>query len=343
MKIASFFSGCGGLDLGFSNAGFELVFANDNWDGCKATFEANHNINLLLKSITEVEPNEIPEVIGFVGGPPCQSWSLAGAMRGINDDRGKVFLDYIRLLENKKPLFFLIENVAGIVSKTHLPTFELLLDKFRDVGYNINYKLLNSKNYGVPQERKRVFIVGYRTDLNHSFIFPEPNDSILTLNDTIKDLPDPIPVGNGNGKSNAHNLKIPNHEYMTGSFSTMYMSRNRKKNWDEPSFTIQAGARHAPLHPSANPMIKVGTDEWVFDKDSLDNYRRLSVRECARIQTFPDNFVFKYTNISDGYKMIGNAVPVKLAEIIANKIKNDLNELKIIPSDKQLLLSQLQY
>ena len=114
---------------------------------------------------------------------------------------------------------------------------------------------------------------------------------------------------------------------MIGGFSSIYMSRNRRKSWDEQSFTIQAGGRHAPLHPSSSEMYKVEKDKWAF-KEAEPVYRRLSVRECARIQTFPDNFTFCYDNIADGYKMIGNAVPVLLAESIAQKIKNDLQEMR---------------
>jgi DNA (cytosine-5)-methyltransferase 1 len=110
---------------------------------------------------------------------------------------------------------------------------------------------------------------------------------------------------------------------MNGGFSSIYMSRNRKKNWDEQSYTIQAGGRHAPLHPSSTDMMKIGEDKWAF-RSSSPIYRRLSVRECARIQTFPDDFIFYYENVADGYKMVGNAVPVKLAEAIAKKILSDL-------------------
>ena len=111
---------------------------------------------------------------------------------------------------------------------------------------------------------------------------------------------------------------------MIGEFSSMYMSRNRVRSWKEQSFTIQAGGRHAPIHPQANKMIKVDKDKRIFDPESPKPYRRLSVRECARIQTFPDDFIFKYKKINDGYKMIGNAVPVKLAEAIALQIKKYL-------------------
>ena len=197
-----------------------------------------------------------------------------------------------------------------------------IVNAFKQIGYNVSFKLLDANDYGVPQERKRVIVVGYHEKLGKKFEFPEPLSQKLTLKDTISDLPEAIPASHYN-KTNGK-LDIYNHEYMNGGFSTIYMSRNRVRGWDEPSFTIQAGARHAPLHPDANPMINIDPDSWKFDESSKEKYRRLSVRECARIQTFPDSFVFKYNNITDGYKMIGNAVPVKLAEAIALKIKSDL-------------------
>ena len=323
MDIASFFSGAGGLDLGFTKAGFNIVFANDNWKGCWKTFEKNHGIKINKKPIEWLKPSEIPDVVGFIGGPPCQSWSLAGSMCGADDPRGKTFYAYVDLVKEKKPLFFLAENVPGIVSRTHLPEFKRLVNSFIDIGYNVEYKVLNAKDYGVPQDRKRVFIVGYREDLDLKFEFPKPLNKKVTLRDAIGDLPEPKPALEKN-RSNGENLEVPNHEYMTGTFSTRYMSRNRVRSWDEVSFTIQAGGRHAPCHPQANKMIKVGPDKFIFDPESSKPYRRLSVRECARIQGFPDDFIFYYKNVADGYTMVGNAVPVKLAEELAKKIKKDL-------------------
>ncbi|MBU0457383.1 MAG: DNA cytosine methyltransferase [Nanoarchaeota archaeon] len=328
MKIASFFSGAGGLDLGFEKAGFNLAFANDNWNGCWETFEKNHNIKVNKKSIAKISPEEIPNVVGFVGGPPCQSWSLAGAMRGINDSRGKLFYNYINLIKEKKPLFFLAENVAGILSSKHRSEFMKIINAFKEIGYNVTYKLLDAKDYGVPQERKRVIIVGYHEKMGKSFSFPPPQDNKITLKETISDLPEPLPASHKN-KTNGNKAKVTNHEYMNGGFSTIYMSRNRVRGWDEQSFTIQAGGRHAPIHPQAPKMnfIEQNKREFVKGKEKL--YRRLSVRECARIQTFPDDFIFYYDNIADGYKMIGNAVPVKLAEVLANQIMEDIKEAKI--------------
>jgi len=322
MRIISLFSSVGGLDLGFENAGFKVVYANDIDKDVKETFEKNHSLELDNRSIIDVKSDEIPDAEGIVGGPPCQSWSLAGAMRGINDKRGQLFYEYIRILKDKQPLFFLAENVPGIISKTHLPEFLKLLKEFEKVGYNVSYKLLNAKEFGVPQERKRVFVVGFRKDIGKKFSFPQSDKNKISLKEAIGDLPESKPAKDKN-KAN-ENLKIRNHEHMNGGFSTIYMSRNRRKNWEDQSFTIQAGGRHAPLHPSSTKMVKVGKDEWKFKEKDAD-YRRLSVRECARIQTFPDNFEFIYDQIAKGYKMIGNAVPVKLAEAIAKKIKKDLN------------------
>ena len=324
LKLLSLFSGCGGLDLGFTNAGFEIIYANDFDKVCWETFEKNHNLEIDKRSIIDVKSNEIPNADGIIGGPPCQSWSLAGAMRGIKDERGKLFYEYIRVLKDKKPKFFLAENVPGIISKSHLPEFKKILSNFENLGYNISYKLLDSRDYGVPQERKRVFVIGFRKDTNKTFKFPLSTPTIkkrITLRKAIGDLPPPKPAKEKN-KTN-ENLTIPNNEYMNGGFSTIYLSRNRRKNWEEQSFTIQAGGRHAPLHPDSTPMKKVGKDKWIFSGTN-PNYRRLSVRECARIQTFPDDFIFYYDNIAKGYKMIGNAVPVKLAETIAGEIKNQL-------------------
>jgi len=326
MKIASFFSGAGGLDLGFTNAGFKLAYANDNWKGCWETFEKNHNIEIDKRSITDVKPDDIPDVIGFVGGPPCQSWSLAGAMRGINDNRGRLFYNYVELIKAKQPLFFLAENVAGIISPKHRPEFMKIIESFKDIGYNVSFKLLDANDFGVPQERKRVIIVGYHKKLNKKFEFPEAFKSKLTLKHALKGLSKPLAAKSKN-KTNGDNLKILNHEYMTGGFSTIYMSRNRVRAWGEPSFTIQAGGRHAPIHPDAPKMPLLEKNKRIFVEGKEHLYRRLSVRECARIQTFPDDFRFYYNDVANGYKMIGNAVPVKLAETLATKIMQDLKQI----------------
>lgn len=321
--MVSLFAGAGGLDLGFEKAGFRTIWANEFDKQIWATFEHNFpRTKLDRRSIVDVSPEEIPNCDGIIGGPPCQSWSEAGAGRGIDDKRGQLFYDYLRILEAKQPKFFLVENVSGILSARHSEAFNGFLKAFEDTGYTISWQLVNANDYDVPEDRQRVIIIGYRKDLKKKFEFPKPQKHKPTLKEAIGDLPEAKPAKEKN-KTNGE-LAITNHEYMTGGFSSIFMSRNRVRAWDEPSFTIQAGGRQAPLHPKAPKMVKIEENKQIFAKGHEDKYRRLSVRECARIQTFPDDFLFIYNDVSAGYKMIGNAVPVNLAYAIAKQIKKEL-------------------
>lgn len=326
MKVVSLFAGAGGLDLGFKNAGFDVVWANEFDREIWETYQKNHPETTLDKrSITDIKSDEIPSCIGIIGGPPCQSWSEAGALRGIKDHRGQLFFEFVRILKDKKPLFFLAENVSGILFGRHNEAFQYILALFEEAGFIVSKQLLNANAYNVPQDRSRVVIVGYNKDLFDTvFTPPSPHEKLPTLFEAIGDLAGKELPATAKNHSNAKGCKVPNHEYMTGGFSSIFMSRNRVRRWDEPSFTIQAGGRHAPLHPQAPKMEPAGKDikRFVAGKENL--YRRLTVRECARIQTFPDDFIFYYDRISSGYKMVGNAVPVKLAEALALKIKGDL-------------------
>lgn len=325
MSVVSFFAGAGGLDLGFKNAGFNVSWACEFDKNIWETYRLNHPSTYLeTRSITSVQPEDLPkEVIGIIGGPPCQSWSLAGSMRGIDDPRGKLFYDYLRLLNAKKPQFFVAENVPGMLSPTHINEFLKIVEKFKECGYKVTYRLLNAWDFGAAQDRKRVIIVGYREDLGIEFNFDnlKPVKYKLVLKDVIEDLPNPLP-GLEKNNTNGDTGVIANNEYFIGSFSSIFMSRNRIRTWDEPSFTIQASGRQAPIYPGSDPMEKLEANKWRF---TGDNYRRLSIRECARIQGFPDNFIFKYTNLNNAYKMIGNAVPIPLARTIASQIMLDLN------------------
>ena len=327
MKLISLFTGAGGLDLGFEKAGFSVIWANEYDKSIWETFEYNFpHTKLDKRSITMIQADEVPNADGFIGGPPCQSWSEAGAGRGIHDKRGQLFHDYIRLIKNKQPKFFLAENVAGILHPKRAEAFNNIIKEFKYAGYNVSYKLLNANDFDVPEDRFRLIIVGYRKDLKKEFIFPKPQKYKPVLKDAIYDLRLAKPALEKN-KTNGDELKIPNHEYMIGGFSTIYMSRNRVRTWDEPSFTIQAGGRHAPIHPQAPKMKFIEQNKRIFVPGKEHLYRRLSVRECARIQTFPDNFIFKYQDVPNGYKMIGNAVPVNFAKHIAKIIYKDLKNL----------------
>lgn len=329
MRTVSFFSGAGGLDLGFKKAGFDVLWANEYDKDIWETFEKNHtHTRLDRRSITEIASVEVPDCDGIIGGPPCQSWSAAGTLRGIEDKRGQLFYDFIRILKDKQPLFFLAENVTGMLLERHKFSLENFKSLFSECGYELSVTLVNASDYGIPQDRKRLFFVGYRKDLGIKFKFPEPFTKNAAdkkhLRQTISDLQNnAIPAQKKDG-SNGADCIVPNHEYMTGDFSSIYMSRNRVRSWDSVSFTIQAGGRHAPMHPQAPKMRFVATNEREFAPGAEKLYRRLSVRECARIQTFPDDFVLYYKRLRTGYKMIGNAVPVDLAAIIATQIAADL-------------------
>lgn len=330
MKVISLFSGCGGLDLGFEKAGFEIPIANEFDKTIWETFKVNHpNTKLIEGDIRNIKEADFPdEIDGIIGGPPCQSWSEAGALRGIDDARGKLFYEYIRILKDKKPKFFLAENVSGMLANRHAEAVQNILKMFKECGYDVSLTLVNAKDYGVAQERKRVFYIGFREDLHVNFVFPkgstEKDEDKITLKDIIWDLKDTaVPTL----PRNKHNPEaINNNEYFTGAYSPIFMSRNRVKSWDEQAFTVQASGRQCQLHPQAPKMEKVALNKCQFVPGKENLYRRMTVREVARVQGFPDDFKFIYTDTDNAYKMIGNAVPVNLAYEVACGIKQALEE-----------------
>lgn len=327
MKIISLFSGCGGLDLGFERAGFEIPVANEFDPTIWETFKVNHpNTKLIEGDIRKIKEEDFPdEIDGIIGGPPCQSWSEAGSLRGIDDYRGKLFYEYIRILKSKRPKFFLAENVSGMLANRHSEAVKNILETFKECGYDVTVTLVNAKDFGVAQERKRVFYIGFRSDLGINFTFPEGSTQKgkkLTLRDIIWDLQySAVPAG----AKNYHNPEaINNNEYFTGSYSTIFMSRNRVKSWDEQAFTVQASGRQCQIHPQAPKMKFISQNKREFVKGKEHLYRRMTIREIARVQGFPDSFKFIYKNTDDAYKMIGNAVPVNLAYEVAVAIKKVL-------------------
>ena len=211
-----------------------------------------------------------------------------------------------------------------MLADIHKDAVKNILSMFDEAGYNVTINLVNAADYTVPQDRQRVFYVGFRKDIEINYEFPAPFAEKLTLMDAIGDLQGTAISAQEKNKTNGENCIVPNHEYMTGVFSTIYMSRNRVRGWNEQSFTIQARGRHAPIHPQAPKMLFVEKNKRIFVPGQEHLYRRLSVRECARIQTFPDDFIFCYNDITDGYKMVGNAVPVVLAFHVANSINQSL-------------------
>lgn len=349
LRLASLFSGAGGLDLGFEQAlggrAFHVVWANEYDRTITPTFRKNFpGVRLVEGSIADLDSDDLFDgthslvpsmgagvagaVAGLLGGPPCQSWSEAGARRGSSDPRGQLFFEYIRILRLLRPAFFLAENVSGILFSRHRDALDRILEEFRQAGYNVYYAKLNVVDYGVPEDRERVIFIGFRSDLplSEPFRFPQPVGKKKTLEVIRKWQKSARPF-------NPQEREKNQNEWMEGGFSPIFLSRNRVRSWEEPSFTIQATARHAPIHPAAGKMVKVGTDKFKFSDDAKQNgsARRLTVREAAEIQTFPSDFHFVYTNIVNGYKMVGNAVPVKFAECLAVAIYDYLAPLR--PSD----------
>lgn len=341
MKIVSLFAGCGGLDFGFEKAGFDIVWANEFDNAIHATYRFNHpNTILNTSDIRALTGDDIPDCDGIIGGPPCQAWSEGGKKLGIEDPRGQLFLDYIRIVKEKKPKFFVIENVQGILDKKHKESLDSFIKFLRDVGYNITYELLNAADYKVPQDRFRVFFIGIRNDLANKYTFPNAvNTEPITLKQAIGDIVE-IPRFYTDEYVDRDHPQRLNHDVYTGAYDAKYMARNRVRSWDETSFTMQAQARNAPQHPQAPKMTYISSSQRIFAKGYEHLYRRLSVRECARIQTFPDNFKFIYQDVKDGYKMVGNAVPPRLAWYLAIQMKKTFADQMTISKEENSQVQQ---
>lgn len=308
----SLFAGAGGLDTGLEMAGFEVIWANEiDKDACE-TYIANHpNTYVERGDVRNVK--QFPKADLVVGGYPCQGFSLAGN-RLMTDERNFLYREYVRCLRQSKPKFFIAENVKGLLTMAGGQIIGAMIQDFKNEGYNVTHHLVNAKDYGVPQDRERVFIIGVREDIDFKYELPQPThgeglDRIkpyVTLKEAIGHLK-PSEIG----------------EVYESGFSSRFLSRNRKRGWDEVSFTIQASGRHAPLHPSGEPMVKVGTDEWILPETS--EHRRLSARECSLIQTFPADYIWK-GSLGSIYKQIGNAVPCLLAKAISKPLMDYLKE-----------------
>ena len=297
-RIASLFAGCGGLDYGFiRNDKYTHVLVNDfEPEACK-TYELNFNIKPVCGDVKKL--TDIPDCDLLIGGFPCQGFSMANPYRSETDTRNELYLEILRILKLKKPSYFLLENVKGLLNMGGYDTtqdkknktgkvIKVILEDLKACGYKVQFKLFEIKLYDVPQKRERVIIIGVRDDINFTPKWPEPSKKILTLKDAIGDLPIEY-------KPEIQHVGTQHKCAVTG-----YLG-NRELSWDEPSPTItgRGGGSGGPVihnHPSLK--------------------RRLTVRECARIQTFPDDFKF-CGSISAMYKQLGNAVPCKFSEHLA--------------------------
>lgn len=296
----SLFCGAGGLDIGFERAGFKTIWANDfEPDACK-THENWSDAKVVCGDIAKVDINTIPDADIILGGFPCQGFSLSGP-RKIDDSRNVLYKHYVKIVKKKKPLMFVGENVKGILTMGEGQVIEAIIEEFSECGYDVYCKLLNARDFEVPQDRERVIICGFRKDLNiKHFEYPTPRGFIVTLREALKNIPEPT-----------------DDEVCMAPYSSRFMSRNRKRGWDEVSYTIPAMAKQVTLYPGSPDMNKIDKDLWEFGKEGIT--RRLSWREAAAIQTFPADLEF-YGDLVSKYKQIGNAVPVKLAEIVATHL-----------------------
>ncbi|MBQ6207873.1 MAG: DNA cytosine methyltransferase [Oscillospiraceae bacterium] len=303
---ASLFCGAGGLDLGFERAGFKTVWANDtDADACE-THRNWSGAEVVRGDVSKLNVAEIPDTDVILGSCPCQAVSVSGARR-LDDPRNALYRYYVEIVRRKRPLAFVSENVKGILTMDGGKLISAIINDFSDCGYDVFYRLVNAKNYGVPQDRERVVIVGFRKDLRvDGFALPETNGERRTLLDALGNLPP------------AKECKI-----CRAAYSPRYMSRNRKRGWNEPSYTIPAMAKQVTLYPGSPDMVRLDKDRWRFGDGG--ETRRLSWREAAAIQTFPPDFEF-CGGLDSVYRQIGNAVPVRLAEFVARQVRPYLEQ-----------------
>lgn len=308
-KAVSLFSGCGGSDAGVISAGFEVVMANDILPYARDVYLVNHpDTDYVLGDIRKIA--NFPNAELLVGCYPCQGFSQGG-VRDAGRKINYLYLEFAKALLKIKPKAFIVENVSGMLRKN----FEhLLIDQkkvFSDAGYRVRAKVLNAADFGVAQERKRIFIVGIRDDFGLDYIFPESTHGPegrprITIREALKGM-----------------KHWPEGEFYDREFHWYYMSRDRRRDWDEQSKTIVANPRHMPLHPISPRLVKVEHNVWRFADERPA--RRFSYREAARLQGFGKDFKFPDTSAGSlemKYTVAGNAVPPPLFAAVAKAIPN---------------------
>lgn len=395
-KLISLFSGAGGMDLGFKNAGFNTIWANDFEKDAVQTYKNNIGEHIVLGDITKIDSSEIPcesgDIDVVIGGFPCQGFSIANTKRNMEDSRNFLYLELLRVIKDKKPKFFVAENVKGLLSMQKGKVLNMILKDFKDLGYTVDYRVLNAADFGVPQARERIIIIGNRMGIRNPFPIPTHSDTLKdnklkpykTVKESIGFLSD---VELLNGKTSKYilvnNRKIYNHIASTKVQDTFFgrkytvdqaeicdylKSWRDKSEWTTKKIDKHFGYRHTAGHwfrkDNKSGSIPKPSDWWElkkilkfddkYDKNvttfvekpilyeqslritnwdrpsdtitatspeiHVNKERRLSARECAILQTFPDNFIFE-GSLNSLYRQIGNAVPVLLAEKIATEIR----------------------
>lgn len=333
LNTISLFSGAGGLDLGLIGAGFNIVFANDILKPAIENYRYNIG-DIYEGDITKLDIESLPDADVVVGGFPCQPFSNAGNRLGTEDDRGNLYLEVLKVIREKHPKVVVMENVRGLLSMKNkdgsklIDTIVYLLEN-TGPGYDVKYQLLKASDYGVPQNRYRVIIVAFWKDLGIDYHFPDPvpyDYDSLTVGEAIKDvegLPNQDDIWELSPQSQHLVQFIPEG----GSWKNvpyeelperMKRIRDDMKRYHSPNFY-----RRFARHEINGTITAAGTPENSGILHPLEN-RRYSVREIARIQSFPDDYVFVGDSLSSKYKIIGNAVPPKLGEVIGDSIVKHL-------------------
>ena len=309
LKVASMFCGCGGMDLGilggfeylgkrYAKLPYEIVYALDNDEYCTKIYNDNFKHKCVVQDIKSLDIASLPDFDVLIGGFPCQSFSISAQnppRLGYKDERGMLFFEMVKILRERHPRFFIAENVKGLLSANKGKAFPMIIEEFENAGYKVVHKLLNAEECGVPQRRQRVVIVGFRDEDDYNrFNYPMPINNRKTLGDVI-DL-----------SADCDDKWFFSQKAVDGMMAVREkMNKGRVQNLDEPCNTISSHLAKVSLN-STDPVRLVN-----------DRYRRITPRECARIQSFPDSFVLDSVSEARQYKAIGNAVPPVMMWYIA--------------------------
>jgi DNA (cytosine-5)-methyltransferase 1 len=307
VSAISLFSGCGGTDLALQRNGFAVKWANDIWAPACDTYKDNlKNPKIQFGDIADFE--RFPRAQLLVGCYPCQGYSQGGK-RAVDAEVNYLYRHFDRVLRTVEPRAFVVENVNGMVYGENRELLQNQLLRYRSAGYRVTWSVLDAKDYGVPQTRRRIFIVGIRSDLRVAYEFPDPThgpgrtNSYVTQREAIGQLPG-----------------WPEGEFCPDELHWYYLSRNRRATWSKPSPCIVGHWRHVPLHPSSPPLEKKGRDKWRFSRKG--RARRLSYRECAALQGFPLDWKWNYGSVRLRYQLVGNAVPPPLFSAVVKALPN---------------------
>lgn len=301
MKVVSLFSGAGGLDLGFVMAGHEIVWANDNFPEAVETYRTNLGSHIVCEDIYNIDVSKIPPCDIVIGGFPCQGFSIANMKRHADDQRNELYKMLIKVVNAKQPKFFVAENVKGILTLEHGKVMNMIMNDFNSIGYTAIYRVLNAADYGVPQLRNRVIIIGRRNDINFEYEYPRPTHNAngdnglkkwVSVENALKDIPDPDQPNT-----------VLNHSYSQFKLKFNGYIGNRAIDPNKPAPTVTA---------------RGDSKGGVVVLHHPNNKRRMTCRELALIQSFPLDYEFK-GNRSSIYRQIGNAVPPLLGKAIAEQ------------------------